>query len=423
MKSGPAAGKPRDGVSPAVGQTAMQRTIIHVDMDAFYATVECLDDPALRGSPVIVGGLGPRGVVATASYEARAFGVHSAMPMSQARHRCPRAVFLQPRMARYRQKSAEVFDIFRSFTPLVEGLSLDEAFLDVTASLRLFGSPRKIAVAIKERIHAETGLTASVGLAHNKFLAKLASDAQKPDGLVEVAPDRVQAFLDPMPIARLWGIGRRTEPKLKALGILTIGQLRRADVSVVRPVLGNRADHYQRLARGGDDREVVPARPDKSISHEVTFDTDRTDRSELLAELQRQAEAVSRRLRARRMLARTVTVKIRDHRFRTVTRSRSLRAGSSSTNTLYRMARALFETWRESHRNTPLRLLGMGVSGLEDAERSDYEQGDRLESGSEQSLDRVVDDINRRFGDDKLTHAQTLRRKGRGQSKERPGSE
>jgi DNA polymerase-4 len=390
----------------------VQRAIIHVDMDAFYASVEVLDNPKLKGRPLLVGGSAEgRGVVCSASYEARRYGVRSAMPTFRALKLCPRAVFLRPRMERYRQKSAEVFRIFRSFTPLVEGLSLDEAFLDVTASLRLFGGPREIAVEIKERIQEETGLTASVGLAHNKFLAKLASDAQKPDGLVEVEPGRVHAFLDPMPIARLWGIGRRTEPKLKALGILTVGQLRRADGSVLQPVLGKRSEHFQRLARGEDDRDVVPGRPDKSISHEVTFDTDRSARADLLAELQRQTEAVSRRLRARRLLARTVTVKIRDHRFRTVTRSRSLRACSDNTNTLYRMARALFERWRESHRNTPVRLLGMGVSGFEDAEKSAYEQGDRLDSSSEQSLDRVADDINRRFGDDALTHAQTLRRK------------
>ena len=387
------------------------RAIIHVDMDAFYASVETLDDPSLQGQPVIVGGLGPRGVVATANYEARKSGVHSAMPMSRARSLCPQARFLRPNMARYREKSAQVFRVFRDFTPLVEGLSLDEAFLDVSGSLKLFGEQHDIAVAIKDRIRQDTGLIASVGLAHNKFLAKLASDAGKPDGLVRVDPEAVHAFLDPMPITRLWGIGRRTAPRLKALGILTIGQLRRADPSVVQPVLGNRTEHFRCLARGEDERDVVPVRPDKSISHEITFDSDLSERAELLAELQRQVEAVSRRLRARGLLAGTVVVKIRDHRFQTVTRSRSLRAASDSTQTLYRMARALFDKWRDSHRNTPVRLLGLGVSGLEDAELSAYEQGDCLDSVSEQSLDRVVDSINARYGDNKLTHAQTLRRK------------
>ncbi len=388
-----------------------QRAIIHVDMDAFYASVECLDDPSLIGEPVIVGGLGPRGVVATASYEARKLGVHSALPMSRARRLCPHGSYIRPRMARYREKSAEVFRIFREFTPRVEGLSLDEAFLDVTGSLRLFGSREEIGRRVKQKIHEDTGLTASVGLAHNKFLAKLASDMQKPDGMVSVDPGRVQAFLDPMPVTRLWGIGKRTAPKLKALGILTISQLRKSDISVIRPVLGNRSEHFLRLARGEDEREVTPSRPDKSISHEVTFDRDLDDRDELLAELQRQAESVSKRLRAQDLMASTVVVKIRDPGFHTVTRSRSMRACSNSTRTLYRMARALFENWRENHRNTPVRLLGMGVSGLEEANPSEHGRGDRLDSRSEQEIDRVFDSINQRYGETKIVHAQTLRRK------------
>ncbi len=379
-------------------------------MDAFYASVERLDDPSLQGKPVIVGGLGPRGVVATASYEARKFGVHSAMPMARARRLCPRACFIRPRMARYRELSAAVFAIFRAFTPHVEGLSLDEAFLDVSGSVRLFGTPLAIARQIKQRIRDETGLTASVGLAANKFLAKLASDASKPDGLLRVQPGEVTAFLDPMPISRLWGIGRQTAPGLRALGILTIGQLRKADAAVLRPVLGNRVEHFQRLARGADEREVEPDRPDRSISHEVTFDQDLLDRAELLAELQRQTESVARRLREQGLMARTVMVKIRDGRFQTVTRSRSLRACSSNTRTLYRMARALFETWRESHRSTPLRLLGMGVSGLEDAGTGEA-AGDRLDSRGERDIDRVFDQINSRYGESKIVHGQTLRRK------------
>jgi DNA polymerase-4 len=388
-----------------------QRAIIHVDMDAFYASVECLDDPSLRGQPVVVGGLGSRGVVATASYEARVHGVHSALPMSRARRLCPKAHFVRPRMARYREKSAEVFSIFRDFTPLVEGLSLDEAFLDVTGSLKLFGTQADIGALVKQRIQRETGLTASVGMAHNKFLAKLASDAQKPDGLVFVDPLKVHAFLDPMPISRLWGIGKRTAPKLKALGILTIGQLRRSDISIIRTVLGNRSEHFLLLSAGEDDRAVITGRPDKSISHEVTFDTDLADRAKLLAELQQQAESVSRRLRAQGLMASTVTVKIRDPGFHTVTRSRGMRACSNNTQTLYRMARALFEKWRESHRTTPVRLLGMGVSGLENAEPSGPDRGDLLDSRGEQEIDRVFDSINQRYGNEKIVHAQTLRRK------------
>jgi DNA polymerase-4 len=382
-------------------------------MDAFYASVERLDDASLAGQAVVVGGLGPRGVVATANYQARKYGVHSAMPMAHARRLCPQACFIRPRMERYREKSAEVFAIFSEFTPLVEGLSLDEAFLDVGGSLKLFGGPLATATRIKQRILAETGLTASVGMAHNKFLAKLASDARKPDGLVWVRAEEVRAFLDPMPISRLWGIGKQTAPRLRALGILTIGQLRRADHTVLGGVLGNRVAHFQRLARGEDERDVEPVRPDKSISQEVTFDTDVLDRDELLAELQRQTASVARRLRAEGLIARTVVVKLRDGTFHTVTRSRSLRACSNNTRTLYGMARALFENWRDAHRATPLRLLGMGVSGLEDAGSGKQTVGDQLDSRGEQDVDRVSDQINKRYGGGKLVHAQTLRRKKR----------
>lgn len=400
----------QDGTGKALPALA-QRIIVHVDMDAFYASVEQLDDPALAGRPVIVGGLGPRGVVATASYEARAHGVHSALPMSRARRLCPDAHFIRPRMERYRQKSLEVFSIFEAFTPLVEGLSLDEAFLDVSASLRLFGSPHDIAAQLKSRIRAETGLTASVGVAHNKYLAKLASDARKPDGLLWLQPAQLRGFLDPMPISRMWGVGKQTAPKLRALGILTIGQLRRADPSLLRGALGNRVEHFQRLARGEDDREVEPHRPDRSISHEVTFDSDIGDRAELLAELQRQTEAVARRLRAQGLMARTVVVKLRDARFRTVTRSSSLRGCTSSTRTLYRMARALFENWHQQHRGTRLRLLGVGVTGLEGAGPGTSAEDDRIDAGTERGLDRVSDEINRRYGESGLIHAQTLRRR------------
>lgn len=387
------------------------RIILHVDMDAFFASVECLDDPSLEGTPVVVGGLGPRGVVATANYEARKFGVHSALPMGQARRLCPKANFIRPRLARYREKSAEVFAIFRDFTPLVEGLSLDEAFLDVAASLALFGTPREIAVKIKGRIHEETGLTASVGVAHNKFLAKLASDVDKPDGLFVVDPQTVNEFLDPMPVNRLWGIGKRTAPKLHHIGVLTVGQLRRSAPDVLASVLGKRTGHFLRLARGEDDREIEVSRPDKSISNELTFDVSIRDRDELLAELQRQAENVSRRLRAKHLLAGTVVVKIRDDRFRTVTRSKSLVAPSNNTRTLYRMARALFDNWWAGHSSTSVRLLGMGVSRLEDEAVSGHEEGDQADSPAEQNIDRVFDRINERFGGDGIVHGQTLKRR------------
>jgi DNA polymerase-4 len=387
------------------------RAILHVDMDAFYAAVETLDDPTLEGGPVVVGGLGPRGVVATANYAAREFGVHSAMPMAQARRLCPQAHFIRPRMARYRELSDAVFRVFDEVTPLVEGLSLDEAFLDVSGSLRLFGTARAIGERLRLRIREATGLTASVGVAHNKFLAKLASDACKPDGLLVIEPDRVRAFLDPMPIPRLWGIGKRTAPRLRALGLLTVGQLRRADPEILHPVLGQRSEHFQRLARGEDDRAVQPSRPAQSISHELTFEVSLRAEDELLAELQRQSEKVARRLRGAGLLARTVTVKIRDDRFRTVTRSRSLVAPTDSTRTLYTMARALFTTWKAAHRSTAVRLLGRGVAGLETARPDAADPGDRAEAETDARVDRVVDAINRRYGERGIAHARALLRR------------
>lgn len=375
------------------------RSIIHVDMDAFYASVEQWDDPEIRGKAVIVGGLGPRGVVAAASYEARSHGVFSAMPMQRARRLCPGGVYVRPRLSRYREVSAVIFTLFRKFTPLVQGLSLDEAFLDVTASRRMFGNIETIAHTIRSDIRATTGLQASIGMAHNKFLAKLASDFRKPAGFFHVDPDKVQEFLDPMPIGWLWGIGKKTEPRLRAIGILTIGQLRKCENESLHSVLGNRTGHFQKLARGEDDRKVSAERGDRSISHEITFDVDLLDSRELLSELQRQAGAVMRRVRRQQLAAKTIHIKIRDHRFRSVTRSRSLKLPTSSTRSCYQVAKGLFETWLQSHANTPVRLLGVGVSGLE---APDMEAG---------HIDRVLDEIDDRYGDDTISRALALERK------------
>ncbi|KAA9132004.1 DNA polymerase IV [Marinihelvus fidelis] len=378
------------------------RAIIHVDMDAFYASVEQHDDPELGDKAVIVGGLGPRGVVSAASYAARALGVRSAMPVAQARRLAPGATYLSPRLSRYREVSALVFEQFRRYTPLVEGLSLDEAFLDVTGSLKLFGSREAIGERIRDDILAATGLAASVGIAHNKFLAKLASDAEKPNGFVSVSEDRAQAFLDPMPVGRLWGIGKRTEPRLRAIGVLTIGQLRRADGGALKTVLGNQVGHFVALANGIDDREVVPARPDKSISHEITFDRNLTDERALRAELLALSEAVMRRVRKQHLAARTVHLKIRDGRFQTATRSLTLRAPTSQTRGLYQVGRSLLERWLAEHRYTPVRLLGIGVSGFSEAIEPATGSG---------GLDSAIDAITGRFGDAKLVRGLTLGRR------------
>ena len=385
--------------------TDRERAIIHVDMDAFYASVEQHDHPQYKNQPLIVGGTGGRGVVAAASYEVRKYGVFSAMPMSRARRLCPTAVVLPVRMYRYREVSAEVFKIFRGVTPEVEGLSLDEAFLDVTASLALLGSIETIGADVRAQILSRTGLHASVGMAHNKYLAKLASDAGKPKGFVHVPRDGVRLFLDPMPVKRIWGIGKQTLPKIQKLGILTIGQLRKADPTVLSQALGKRTGHFQALARGEDEREVVASRPDKSLSREVTFDQDISKPRELLAELQRQAESVTGRLRSEGLVARTIQIKVRDHRFRTVTRSRSLAAPTASTEVVFKQARALLQTWLQQHLNTPVRLLGIGLTGLEEPD----ERGIEYDTAAQKALDKTLDEIKRRFGDDKATRALALR--------------
>ena len=386
-------------------KTPPARAIIHVDMDAFYASVEQLDNPQYRNLPVIVGGSANRGVVAAASYEVRKFGVFSAMPIAQALRLCPQAVILPVRMDRYREVSAQVFRIFREITPEVEGLSLDEAFLDVTSSLALFGSIENMGETIRRRILEQTGLHASVGMAHNKYLAKLASDAGKPRGFVHVPVDGVQALLDPMPVKRIWGIGKQTLPKIQQLGILTIGQLRKADPVMLGQVLGKRTAHFMALARGEDEREVVASRADKSMSREETFDNDIVKPRELFSELQRQAESVTRRLRAHGLLARTIQVKIRDSRFRTVTRSRSLATPTSSTQIVYKQARHLLQSWLEQHLNTPVRLLGVGVSGLESPDA----RGISYDSESQKTLDRTLDEIKQKYGEDKAMRALALR--------------
>ncbi|MEW6252684.1 MAG: DNA polymerase IV, partial [Planctomycetota bacterium] len=292
---------------PAVGEVRAVdsgvRHILHVDMDAFYAAVEQHDRPELRGRPVLVGG-DPRGrgVVATASYEARPFGCRSAMAMSRAVRLCPEAIVVQPRFERYSEVSRQVFTILETYTPLVEPLSSDEAFLDVTGSARLFGPAEGIAREIKRRIRADTGLTASVGAAPNKFIAKLASDLRKPDGLVIVEPADVQAFLDPLPVGRLCGVGKATLPRFERLGLRTFADVRRTPPDQFRRHFGDMAEHYARLVRGDDARPVVPDREAQSISHETTFAEDVADPEHLRSVLLGQTEHVAQRLRRHRLV-------------------------------------------------------------------------------------------------------------------------
>jgi DNA polymerase-4 len=342
-----------------------RRAILHVDLDAFYASVEQRDNPALRGRPVMVGGGSSRGVVAAASYEARQFGVRSAMPGARARRLCPSGVFVPPRFDRYREVSGEIFGLFGEVSERVEGLSLDEAFLDISGQVHDQGmDPVAMGAGLKQRIAEATGLTASVGISHNKLLAKIASDYDKPDGLVYIPVDRVQRFLDPLPIRRLWGIGPRTAERLHDIGVFTIGQLRRTSPDILSQQFGDHALELIERAAGIDERPVSAGRVRRSVSQESTFSEDQHDIESLLAVMAQQADKVARRLADRGLYARTVTIKLRSGGFSTITRSRSLGGHTRSAQRILDGARSLLEDWAGWRKQFAVRLIGVGVSGL-----------------------------------------------------------
>jgi DNA polymerase-4 len=383
------------------------RSILHVDMDAFYASVEQLDNPALRGKPVIVGGDGNRGVVAAASYEVRKFGVHSAMPTKQALQLCPHAICVRPRFGRYKAASNIVFGVFHEFTPIVEGLSLDEAFLDVTASRAAFGSAATIAQDIKQRIHSRTGLTASVGVAPNKLVAKIASDLRKPDGLVVVEPPDVQALLDPLSIRRLFGIGNKTAPHLEEIGIRTLGDLRAASESMLQPVFGRYASRMRARAAGIDDRPVIADWDEKQISAEETFDIDLVNRKQIHAELAQLADRMAVRLRDSGWLAGCVVVKIRRKDFKTYTRQASIRPLTNETKPLVTAAEALLDEWLAEQPRAAVRLLGIGARDLTLGSQLDMFAAPA--SRKNQSLDATLDTIRAKFGKSAVERGSSLR--------------
>ncbi|HSQ70564.1 MAG TPA: DNA polymerase IV [Steroidobacteraceae bacterium] len=382
------------------------RVILHVDMDAFYASIEQRDDASLRGRPVIVGGTGGRGVVAAASYEVRSFGVRSAMPIKEALRRCPQAVCIRPRMAHYASVSRQIFGIFNEFTPLVQGLSLDEAFLDVTAGATLDGDGERVARQVKHLIRERTALAASVGVAPNKLVAKIASDLEKPDGLVVVRAAEVNAVLDPLPVRALFGLGAKTAAKVEALGIRTLGQLRLAEVAKLRAVFGRHAERVRQRAAGIDDRPVVPDRDEKQISAEETFDADISEPARLRSELVHLADRVGARLRAKGLTASCVVVKIRRGDFVTCTRQRQFEPPTQETQVLTAIALELFESWRATAPDSALRLLGVGVSGL--ASASQLELFTAPQTTRNRKLDATVDRIRERFGRVAVARASTL---------------
>ncbi len=373
-------------------------SIIHVDMDAFYASVEVRDRPALRGKPVLVGGAPDgRGVVAAASYEARQFGIHSAMPAAHAKRLCPHAIFIQPRHDYYAQISGQIRGIFDRYTPLVEPLALDEAFLDVAASRSLWGEGTKIGQAIRRDIRDQLGLVASVGVAPNKFLAKLASDFDKPDGFVVIQSNDVQAFLDPLPVSRLWGVGKSTDRILSDHGIATIAQLRELPERALKRRLGEWGHHFWRLAQGIDDRPVVSDREAKSISHETTFARDIEDVDTLTSVLLELTEQVAHRLRGHQRRARNVEIKVRFSDFTTITRSKRLMQSTDVTRHLFHTAEKML-TKVLPNSSHAVRLVGIGVSMFDyDADKQLPLFTDIAEQ-KQIKLDSIADQIQDRFG-------------------------
>ncbi len=339
-----------------------QTPILHVDMDAFYASVEVVKDPSLAGHAVIVGGVGGRGVVTSASYEARAFGVHSAMPTVTARRLCPQAVFLPNDFDAYLDYSARIRRVFESFTPLVEPLSLDEAFLDVSGSAKLFGTPEAIAAEIKKKV-GTLGIRCTVGVAPNKFLAKTASTQGKPDGLLVVRPEEIESFLHPLPITALWGVGPQTGEILRRLGLRTVADVARLSRRTLERAVGDALGaHLHALAQGHDDRPVEPHEPAKSVGSESTFDQDLDSYPAILKEILRLSDRTATRLRERGLCGRTITLKVRFSNFKTITRSRTLTEELDTTGEIYEVARELYLKLKTDR--VRIRLLGVTASGI-----------------------------------------------------------
>ena len=377
----------------------MARAVLHVDMDAFYASVEQHDNPQLAGLPLIVGGTGPRGVVAAASYEVRKFGVRSAMPMRQALERCPQALCVRPRMARYQEVSQVVFGVFNEFTPLVQGLSLDEAFLDVTASREPVAT---LAMRVKQRIRERTGLTASVGAATNKLVAKIASELHKPDGLTIVTPQNLRATLDPLPVRRLPGLGGKTGLRLEAAGVRTLGELRVAPDPQLWPIFGRHSQEMRDRAAGIDERPVMLERQELSISAEDTFDQDIHDRRKLRHAVSELADLACSRTRDRDLAAGCVSIKIREHDFTTVTRQRAVQPATQDRRTIAMIATQLLDLWLSEHPAARLRLLGVALRQLTPATQLD------LFGTAQGGVDEAVDAVRERFGKLALRRASSL---------------
>jgi DNA polymerase-4 len=386
---------------------AWDTPILHADVDAFYASVEVLRNPELKGKPVIVGGTSSRGVVTSASYEARRFGVTSAMPTSRARRLCPDAVFIPPDFDAYSEYSQQVREVFYSLSPDVEPISLDEAFIDVTRARRMWRAPIEMAEALRREVRRGTGLVVSVGVTPNKFLAKLASSKAKPDGLIWVPPDQILEFLHPLPVSDLWGVGEHTTAVLKRLGLGTIGDVAAVPVATLERALGSLGLHIARLARGKDDRTVMPDAPRRSLGAEETFEEDLIGSLQIGQALLKLSDRVASRLRAKGISGQTITVKVRFSNFATITRSKTLSCEVDSAANVYRVARSLVSGVEgETPGRKRIRLLGISISSLKEwpaHEQLTFETKPRWPDA-----DRAFDRIRRRFGDEALKFGSLL---------------
>ena len=386
--------------------------IIHADMDAFYASVELLDNPQLCGKPVAVGGPSrTRGVISAANYIARQFGVHSALPCAVATRRCPDLVLLKPRISVYAEYSKKIKEIFRNYTPIIEPLALDEAFLDTTGSEKLFGTPEAIGRKIKEDIKSKLGLIVSIGIAPNKFIAKIASDVQKPDGFVIVKESEIQRFLDPLPITRIWGIGKVSSTKLNELGIYKIADLRRLPMTQLEEWFGKHGSHLWQLAHGIDDRKVVTDSQAKSISHETTFDVNLGNIETIQSQLMHLTEQVAARLRHSHLTGRTITIKVRYADFKTITRSHSIATATNNTNQIWKVVKNALLPKIDFNRQG-IRLLGVGVSQFNENEVTVTEQIDMFQQQTrkDSNIDRLTDNINKKFGSEALIRGTTIKK-------------
>lgn len=406
-------------VSAARLQGSRRTCIMHVDMDAFFVSVELRTRPELRGKPVIVGFPGERSVVLSGSYEARAFGVKSAMPMAVALRMCPQAVVIEPRHKLYYEVSGQLMSIFESITGLVEPLSVDEAFLDVTGALRRLGPPRGIGELIRRRVAAELGITASVGIAETKFVAKIASTRCKPDGLLLIGPDQTVPYLHSLPVGALWGVGAKTKEVLAKMGISTVADVAATPVSSLKKVLGATGEHVHQLAWGIDPRPVTPVRLEKSIGAEETFATDTDDDALLRRELLRLSHRTAGRLRSSGMVARTVALKLRFADFSTITRSRTVQTPVDSAQLLYAVALQLLES--VGTRAMAVRLVGVRAEQLEEAARTSLQLSIDRRDDNWRAAEQVLDEVARKFGDKSVLPARLMEPENRPDgSTERP---